>query len=278
MKVSEAFDLYNNYIKCGGRDIAAQKRVDLVKRILIAKIGDKQISKMSLEDVQSWICEMSENHSSNTIALYVIQLRNMLKYCQKLNMKCVSYELIMIPKVDCKPREFLTEYEVSKMIECNKSIRNKFIISLLYSSGIRLSELLSLDRNSINNRQFQVLGKGKKVRVCFIDDRTEQLMNEYLMKRTDKCEALIISNITKGRMTNSNVQLLIKNAARKAGIRKNVTPHVLRHSFATNFIRNNGNIRYLSTLLGHNSLNTTAIYTHVVNPDLRVQYCKYHSI
>jgi site-specific recombinase XerD len=103
-------------------------------------------------------------------------------------------------------------------------------------------------------------------------------MNTYLTQRQDNSDALVVSIENKSRMTATNVQLLIRNTARRAGIAKHVTPHVLRHSFATNFLRNNGNMRYLSSLLGHASMDTTMMYAHVVDEDLHRQYEKYHSI
>lgn len=163
------------------------------------------------------------------------------------------------------------------MIANSYSLRNAFVISLLYSSGIRLSEMLQLNRGQIVDQQFTVIGKGSKARLCFIDDRTQALMDEYLATRKDNSEALIVSAQNKQRMTPTNVQLLIKNSAERAGIKQRVTPHTLRHSFATNFLKNNGNMRYLSTMLGHSSLDTTMIYTHVVDNDLREQYKKYHT-
>jgi site-specific recombinase XerD len=138
--------------------------------------------------------------------------------------------------------------------------------------------MIQLNRNSIVDRKFTVVGKGKKARLCFIDDRTQQLMEQYLKTRKDNSEALIVSAVNKARMTPTNVQLLIKNSAIRAGIDKRVTPHTLRHSFATNFLKNNGNMRYLSTMLGHASLDTTMMYAHVVDNDLQAQYEKYHTI
>ena len=140
------------------------------------------------------------------------------------------------------------------------------------------SEGISLDRTSIQDRKFQVIGKGSKLRICFIDERTEKLMKEYLETRDDDCPAMIVSFTNKERVTPTNIQLLIKIAAKNAGIEKHVTPHVLRHSFATNFIKNNGNIRYLSVMMGHASVNTTAIYSHVVDNDLEKQYKLFHTV
>lgn len=137
--------------------------------------------------------------------------------------------------------------------------------------------MLQLDRGQIVNRQFTVIGKNDKARLCFIDSRTDELMHDYLAWRKDNCRALFVTKKTKTRMTPTNVQLLVKNTAQRAGIEKHVTPHTLRHSFATNYLENDGNIRYLSTLLGHACLNTTAHYAHVVDNQLREHYMEAHT-
>jgi site-specific recombinase XerD len=210
--------------------------------------------------------------------VYILRLRAVLNYLNIRDIKCIKPQLVPVPKREATVPTFLSEEEVTAMIACAYNLRNAFIISLLYSSGIRLSELISLNRGQIQNRCFTVIGKGNKPRLCFIDERTEQLMNTYLTQRQDNSDALVVSIENKSRMTATNVQLLIRNTARRAGIAKHVTPHVLRHSFATNFLRNNGNMRYLSSLLGHASMDTTMMYAHVVDEDLHRQYEKYHSI
>ena len=288
MKISEAFDLYkNNYMFIKGQSRRVLENQDYVKQRLIRVLGDKRIDKITMDDVYKWAESIStmrlpdgseRKRAVNTMRNDLIRLKMVLKYMRLLGHDCLEPELIPIPKREDVRRPFLTEYEVSEMIKHSYSLRNKFVISLLYSSGIRLSEMIALNRDSIVDRQFTVVGKGKKARLCFIDERTEKIMKEYLASRNDDCEALIISYKNKARMTPTNVQLLVKNTALRAGIAKKVTPHILRHSFATNFIRNNGNIKYLSVLLGHVSINTTAIYTHVVDNDLAYQYKRYHSV
>ena len=288
MKISEAFDLYkNNYMFIKGQSRRVLENQDYVKQRLIRVLGDKRIEKLTMDDVYKWAEAISKmrmpdgterQRATNTMRNDLIRLKMVLKYMRLLGHNCLEPELIPIPKREDVRRPFLTEYEVTNMINQSYSLRNKFVISLLYSSGIRLSEMISLNRDSIQDRQFTVVGKGKKARLCFIDQRTEKIMKEYLASRNDDCEALIISYKNKSRMTPTNVQLLVKNTALRAGITKKVTPHILRHSFATNFIRNNGNIKYLSVLLGHVSINTTAVYTHVVDNDLASQYARYHTI
>lgn len=278
MKIAEAFDLYAEYMRCEGQNKSNVFRAEYIKRHLLVEYGNKSISKLNVDDIQCWLYSMKEGRSINTVRRYAITIRGLLRYCKRRGIKCVNYELIPLPKPDKTPRSFLTQDEVANMIEHACNLRSKFVISFLYSSGVRLSELIQLDRDSIIDRQFTVVGKGRKVRICFIDKRTENLMKRYLRKRKDNHPALVFSEITKGRASAASIQTLVKNAATKARIKKHVTPHVLRHSFATNFLKNNGNIRYLSTMLGHSSLDTTAIYTHVADPDLKRQYCRFHTI
>lgn len=287
MKISEAFDLYKtNYMFVKGLSKRVLENQDYVKARVIKVLGDIDIESLTMSDVAYWAQHISTyerggvvmDRKNNTIRNDLIRLKMVLKYARLLGCKVMEPDLIPIPKREDVERIFLTAQEVEAMISCAFNLRNAFVVSLLYSSGIRLSELISLNRSSIQNRKFQVVGKGKKARLCFIDQRTEELMYDYLNTRNDDCEALIVSYKYKQRMTPTNVQLLIKNTAERAGITKKVTPHVLRHSFATNFLQNNGNIRYLSSMLGHASVSTTTVYTHVVDNDLETQYRLFHTI
>lgn len=287
MKISEAFDLYEKYITIKGQSQRVIETHNFVKRTVVFVVGDKNINELELSDIYYWRESIlnyrlpngkTQKRAPNTVRCYIIRLRAVLKYLKLANVECIDYELIPIPKREDATRSYLVEEEISRMIDNAYSLRNKFIISLLYSSGIRLSEMLSLDRDSIKKRRFTIVGKGKKSRLCFIDQRTEKLMDEYLKYRKDDCAALIVSELYKQRMSASNVQLIIRNSAKRAGIDRKITPHVLRHSFATNFINNNGDIRPLSVMLGHVNLNTTAIYTHLVDNKLEEQYDKFHSI
>ena len=288
MKISEAFDLYKtNYLLIKGLSKRVLEDNKYVADRLIKVVSDKEISELTMDDIAKWGVAISERvlpdgtvvkRSQNTMRNDLTRVKMVLKYLKLRGYNCLEPDLIPIPKREDVVRPFLTADEVNRMIENAYSLRNKFIISLLYSSGIRLSEFLSLNRDSIVNNRFTVVGKGKKSRLCFIDDRTKKLMEEYLATREDDCPALVVSNLYKERMTPTNVQLLIKNSAIRAGIDKKVSPHILRHSFATNFIQNNGNIRYLSSLMGHASINTTTIYTHIVDNDLERQYRLFHSV
>lgn len=287
MKISEAFDAYGRYMLLEGRSERMIEHNDYIKRKALEYLGDIRLEDLNIDHIYAWKKEMyykvlsngkKVKRMPNSLRCDIIVFRGMLRHMERIGKDCMDYRLIPIPKHQDIERTFLTANEVNQMIECAYSLRNKFIISLLYSSGIRLSEFLSLDRNSIQDRSFTVIGKGKKLRLCFIDKRTEDLMGEYLARRNDDCPALVVSELYKQRMTATNIQLIIRNSAKRANIDKHVTPHVFRHSFATNFIENDGGIKPLAELLGHNSLNTTSIYTHIKNNQLKRCYDKFHSV
>lgn len=278
MLISDAFDSYKkNYMAVRHQSIRILETHEVCKRQLVQFLGDKDMSEITIDDVARWEKWLNKSRCLNTVRNYITRLRVVADYMALLGVPSIKAALIPIPRREATVPTFLTPSEVEAMIACSYSLRNAFTISLLYSSGIRLSELIQLNRGQIVDRQFTVIGKGNKPRLCFIDERTEHLMEHYLRTREDRADALIISAQNKARMTPTNVQLLIRNSATRAGITKKVTPHTLRHSFATNFLRNNGNMRYLSTMLGHASLDTTMMYAHVVDNDLKDQYKKYHT-
>ena len=279
MLVSSAFDMYrDDCIRGRNQSKRTEEMHDGCKRLFLQYIPDKDTSELTIDDIRTFRDRLMRGRCANTVRVYIIRLRAVIRYLNVLSIPCIKAELIAVPKRETTVPVYLTEREVDAMITCAYSLRNAFVIALLYSSGIRLSELIALNRGQIVDRRFTVIGKGRKPRLCFIDKRTENLMEMYLKSRDDHNSALVVSFENKDRMTATNIQLLVRNSATRAGITKKVTPHTLRHSFATNFLRNNGNMRYLAALLGHSSMDTTMMYAHVVDADLQKQYEKYHSI
>ncbi len=277
MLISEAFDIYQvNYMIPKYRSIRMVETHSQVKRSLTNIVGDKDIATLSINDLGQWNKVMSKNRCQNTMRNYMSRIKGVLDYLNLLEVKCLNPNLVPVPKRIDTEIEFLERWEVDKMVAGACSLRNKFSISLLFSSGIRLAEFISLDRGKIRNKSFTVIGKGGKGRLCFIDERTEDLMKLYLESRKDDNEALVVSNIYKDRMTEGTVQLFVKNSAKRVGINRKITPHTLRHSFATDFLRNGGDIRYLQVLLGHSSIATTMRYAHVVDNDLEEKYRRFH--
>lgn len=280
MKMSEAIRRYEDeYLQIKGVEKQQVFHYRALGRYWCEIMGDTDISDIDLKLISKFKTEFAtygRHRCNNTIHNYLCNLRMVLKYWKLRGEDVIDYTLIPTPRKDPVIPAFLTAEEVDKMIDSTDIIRTKFIISILYASGIRVSELVQLNRDTIKDGMFTVIGKGRKPRICFLDARSEFYMEKYLSKRTDRLEPLILTK-DGTRASASTIQLVIRNATERAGIHKKVSPHTLRHSFATNYVSNGGNIRHLADLLGHVSLNTTAHYTHVVNKDLFREYRAYHT-
>lgn len=290
MLLSEAFASYaRDVIIFRNQSSKTEEHHFVACRSLITYIGDIDISRLTFNDVRDWKMSLEKRKlSQNTIRGYLNKLRVVLTYLKKRGINCMDPEFIPLPPRINNIPMFITPEEVKQLIKavaikqrgypaCNR-IRNQAIISLLYASGVRIGELCALNRNSIYDNSFTVFGKGNKVRLCFIDRRTDELLKKYLSTRIDNNQALFLANQTKDRIKPGNIQKMMNAGWKKAGINKPVHPHSLRHSYATNLLRNNANMRYVQELLGHSSLQTTQMYTQVVNEDLKAVYERHHSI
>ena len=222
---------------------------------------------------------------------HMIAVRNFLKYLSKRDIKSMAAEKIEIGKNPSHEIEFLDGNEIQRLLACAngidlKSLRDRSILELLFSAGLRVSELASLNRQQINldRQEFSVRGKGDKIRIVFISDTAKKYIEKYLNKRTDIDPALFIrfskkksaENEKTKRLTPRSFQRIVKFYAAKAGIVKDVHPHTLRHSFATDLLANGADIRSVQTMLGHSSITTTQIYTHVTNQQLKEIHKKFH--
>ncbi|MCA9367391.1 tyrosine-type recombinase/integrase [Candidatus Kaiserbacteria bacterium] len=220
---------------------------------------------------------------------YLIALRAFLKYLRKRGIEAISPERIELAKVPERSLDLISAAELTRLRNApdTKSLegkRDKAILELLFSTGLRISELcaLSIDDVDLSRDEFSVRGKGDKVRVVFLSDTAKRALQEYLMARKDLDDALFVRY---GRKANDGgeprihpraVQRLLKTYAAKAGITRKVTPHVIRHSFATDLLQNGADIRSVQALLGHASINTTQVYTHVTDKHLREVHKKFH--
>jgi site-specific recombinase XerD len=159
-----------------------------------------------------------------------------------------------------------------------RALRDKAILELLFSTGLRVSELCGLDRDSFDLKQdeFTVRGKGEKVRLVFLSPAAKEALKAYADKRQDIEGEALFSGPKGSRLTTRSVERLVKHYALKAGISKKVTPHVIRHSFATDLLGNGADIRSVQMLLGHSNIATTQIYTHVTDKHLREVHKKFH--
>ena len=229
-----------------------------------------------------------------TQAYHLIALRGFLKYLTKREIKSLDPSLVELPKVVRKQVTFLHYDEVEEMLDqidlsTESGLRDRAIIELLYSGGLRVSELVNLNRDSINlaKKEFMVRGKGSKDRPIFISDACADRLADYLDARTDSLPALFLNNSrnlqavdTSGdyrRITARSIERIVEKYARMAGITKHVSPHTLRHSFATDLLMNGADIRAVQSLLGHADISTTQIYTHVTDAHLKEVHKKFHS-
>lgn len=280
MKIPKAYQIYiNSYLVPKGYRKRQIETCEVMAKWSIDYFGPtREIEDCSVQDFCAWMKHISDSRGicQNTQANYLSTLRSVLKYIRRLGIECIDYELLPVPKRIPSTPSYLTAEEVKRLIACGSGLRAKLIISILYGTGLRVSELCQLNRDSIRDGQFTVIGKGLKVRICFIDNRSQRFLEEYMRTRTDNNKALILTHLGT-RITPVAIQETVRGASNRAKLEKHITPHTLRHSFATNFLSNNGNIRYLQVLLGHSNLSTTQIYTHVSNNSLREAYQRFHT-
>ncbi len=265
--------------------------------LVFAKVGSAgQISEELIRKFRIYLNRLIDNHGEPlkkvTQNYHIIAIRAFLKYLSKREIKSVSPEKIELGKQEERHIDFLDENELSRLLNSPKGdglqdLRDKAILETLFSTGLRVSELCSLERDKINlgRGEVSVSGKGSKIRLVFLSDDAQKSINYFLKKRTDADPALFIripKNQAFGkyenlRLTPRSVQRVIKKHATRAGIvGKNVSPHTLRHSMATDLLRNGADIRSVQAILGHSSVTTTQIYTHVTDSRLKEVHQKYH--
>lgn len=275
MTLSEAFDFYrHDYIVFANQSAKTEENHYVCLRALVLYFGDIDISDLTRDKVRDWKVWLDKNRSPATLRAYIIKLRVVLAYLRKRGHNVLDPDDIPVPKRVQNVPTFLTRDEVATLIKSTARIKNKAVISFLYASGLRVSELCALNRGQLGDNSFTVVGKGGKARLCFIDMRTRTLLDLYLESRTDNHPALFLTDAGL-RISPGVIQETFKSVRKTSGIEAH--PHALRHSFATDLLRNNANIRYVQALLGHSSLATTQIYTHVVDVDLENVYKNHHT-
>jgi site-specific recombinase XerD len=267
---------------------------------LIDFAGDISVKEIDPELVRKWRLWLnrlgtstSDELQMNTLNYHLIALRGFLRFCAKREIPALMADKIELARAKPKQVTFLSEDELERLfavtdLETLPGVRDRAILELLYSSGLRVSELVGLDRDHVNlkRREFMVRGKGQKDRPVFVSESAAWWIKEYLEKRQDNASPLFIRYSgtkevnTSGnhyRLTARSVQRMVSRAAKLAGITKQVSPHTLRHSFATDLLMNGADLRSVQTMLGHSSIATTQIYTHVTNPHLKAVHEKFHN-
>lgn len=284
----------------GGRSAKTAENYTLYLERFVEFTNDITVDKITSEVIRKYRLWLNRytNGNDDTLATitqsyHLIALRGFLTYLSGRDIASLSPEKIKLPKVSRQQVTFLHFDEVERLLAqiplTNEvGLRDRAIIELLFSSGLRVSELVNLNRDHVNTkrREFMVRGKGQKDRPVFIGETAAQRVNDYLAARLDNLPPLFLSysrnNIagTGGdyrRLTSRSIQRLVSKYARLAGITKHVSPHTMRHSFATDLLMNGADIRSVQSMLGHSSISTTQVYTHVTDEHLREVYEKFHS-
>ena len=288
------------------------KNYDFYLRRFVSWLGEKKkpndIEAENVRQYRLWLNRLVDVHGEplkkNTQNYHLIALRSFLKYLAKRDVKTLAPEKIELMRMPDREVCFLEGGDLNRLLEapltnaeCRmqnaKSIaidglikyRDKAILELLFSTGLRVSELAKLKKDNVNlkKEEFTVIGKGRKSRVVFLSEQARYWLQKYLEKRTDANQFLFISHDKRSQkqddeqpLTPRSIQRLIQKYAKAAGITKPVTPHTLRHSFATDLLQNGADIRSVQTMLGHSSITTTQIYTHITDKELKNIYHKFH--
>ena len=224
---------------------------------------------------------------------FLIAIRAFLKYLAKINYKAMPADQIELGKMSDRAIKFLDKDQLNRLLQTpdvstDIGLRDRAILEMLFSTGLRVSELCKLDVDKINleNREFGVIGKGGHARVVFLSEDACHWLDKYLAKRSDSLKPLFIrysgpkTNLQideKRRLSVRSVEFLVDKYARKAKLPMRIGPHILRHSFATDLLTAGADLRSVQELLGHANVSTTQIYTHVTNPQLKKTHEKFHS-
>lgn len=261
--------------------------------------GDIDVSDISPELVRKWRLWLnrlgtntSDELQKTTQNYHLIALRSFLKFCAKRGIDTLPADKIELARTKRPQVTFLNEDEMARLlaepnINTENGLRDRAILELLYSSGLRVSELVGLNKDHINlkRREFMVRGKGQKDRPIFISEEAAEWIEKYLEKRVDNATPLFVrvggqkkADVSGNhlRLTARSVQRMVARCALLAGITKHVSPHTLRHSFATDLLMNGADLRSVQSMLGHSNIATTQIYTHVTDPHLRSVHEKFH--
>lgn len=256
-----------------------------------SKINEpKQITDDKVREFRLWLNRQTSNTKGGTLKkktqnYYLIALRVFLKYMAKREVLSLSPDKIELAKISDRSLDLISSDELTRLINAPdgddlKSLRDKAMLELFFSTGLRVSELCSLDNDiDLKKDEMPIRGKGEKIRVVFISQEAKDAIQKYLNRRKDMVEALFVSfskSENSKRLTPRSVERIVKHYAIKAGISKKVTPHIIRHQFATDLLQNGADLRAVQMMLGHSNIATTQIYTHITDKHLRDIHKKFH--
>lgn len=257
----EEIDKLRTELKLRGFSPLTARNYSFFAEKFMQKTG-KAASVLTEDDAKAYLAGLFDTKSKNTIMLATAALKFFFKEILKKD-----FSGVRMPKKDNRLPEVLTRDEVKKLIDSADNEKSRLMISFLYSTGVRVSELVNLkieDMNFAEKTGWVRMGKGGKDRIFSLSENLGKELQEYLKDRGNK---YIFSKDSA--LTTRNIQKIIKLTAKRAEINKKVTPHTLRHSFATHLLENGTDIRMIQVLLGHSSLNTTQLYAHISSEQIK---------
>ena len=242
----------------------------------------KDLKKVTFEDVKDYLEHLNlKKEKPSSVRRKISSLKSFYKFLYKnnyMNKKDYPLTKVAYPKMEKKLPKFIYYNDLLEIInESTKDkdgVRDRLIIEMLYATGVRVSELINIKINDIdfNNRRIIVLGKGNKERIVYYGEYAEEVLKEYMKTHERKNHNYLFVNSKGGQLTDRGVRYIIDNIMSKLSVKTHVTPHVLRHTFATDMLNNGCDIKVVQELLGHSSLKATEIYTHVTNEHLKKVY------
>lgn len=285
----------------GGRSLRTSDNYRLYLERFLEFTDDLTVDKITTETVRQfrlWLNRYKNDYGQSlsllTQSYHLIALRGFLTYLSRRDIQSLAADKIILPKTVRKQVTFLHFDEVTRMLEqidtsTEQGLRDRAIIELLFSSGLRVSELVNLDRDHINltRREFMVRGKGQKDRPVFVSKSAAEHVSNYLEERQDSLAPLFLSYSRNSQVPSTSgdfrrlqirsIQRMVSRYAKLAGITKHVSPHTMRHSFATDLLMNGADLRSVQVMLGHSDISTTQVYTHVTDQHLKEVFDKFHS-
>lgn len=302
MKAEDAKRQFLEYIEIErGRAVKTVENYDRYLTRYFLQMGIKNASDISEQNIREFRLWLNRQKGSGKDSMkrrtqnyYLIALRAFLKFLRKRGIECISPERIELAKLPERQIDLITPAEINRLMDAPAKaaekekdewrrqcyMRDRAILELFFSTGLRIAELCALNNDlDLTRDEFSVRGKGEKVRVVFLSQKAKEAIRDYLKVRKDMEEALFVDGRPKKlhRIIPRDVQRHLKKYIALAGITGHVTPHTLRHAFATDLLSNGADLRSVQQLLGHASITTTQIYTHITDSHLREIHKKYHS-
>jgi integrase/recombinase XerD len=278
---------YSHYLKMFSDWFEKHYQQEYVEKLTDDMVRKYRLFLAHFEDIHG------KRLSPTTQSYYVIALRAFLKYCARKGIKTLSPEKVDLPKGENHNIKFLDREQVERLLMAPDTstmagLRDRTILEVLFSTGLRVSELakLDIDKIDLKEREFGIIGKGRRARVVFLTNRASDWLDKWLSTRSDPYRALWIRipkngewdpgmGGEKARLSIRGIQRIVEKYRRTAGIPMSVSPHTLRHSFATTLLQQGADLRSVQEMLGHKNVATTQIYTHVTNPRLKQIHDKY---